>query len=53
MSYFRICPICGAHLDPGEKCDCVEEKAAKAYKEQQEQQKPEKAERKNIHGYAL
>lgn len=19
---FRICPICGAHLDPGERCDC-------------------------------
>ena len=22
MSYFRICPLCGAHLDPGERCDC-------------------------------
>ncbi len=22
MSYFDICPRCGAHLDPGETCDC-------------------------------
>lgn len=22
MSYYRICPHCGAHLDPGEVCDC-------------------------------
>ena len=22
MSYYRTCPVCGAHLDPGEKCDC-------------------------------
>lgn len=20
--YYRVCPYCGAHLDPGEKCDC-------------------------------
>lgn len=20
--YFRECPYCGAHLDPGEVCDC-------------------------------
>lgn len=24
--YFNECPICGAHLDPGEKCDCEKEK---------------------------
>ena len=23
MSYFDICPNCGAHLDPGERCDCA------------------------------
>ena len=23
--YFRECPYCGCHLDPGEKCDCREE----------------------------
>lgn len=22
MSYYRECPNCHAHLDPGEKCDC-------------------------------
>lgn len=25
MPYYKICPECGAHLDPGEKCDCQEE----------------------------
>lgn len=20
--YFTTCPLCGAHLDPGERCDC-------------------------------
>jgi len=24
MSYFRTCPRCGAHLDPGEVCDCLD-----------------------------
>lgn len=24
MSYYRVCPCCGAHLDPGEVCDCRE-----------------------------
>lgn len=24
MGYFRTCPRCGAHLDPGELCDCKE-----------------------------
>lgn len=22
MSYYKTCPHCGAHLDPGERCDC-------------------------------
>ena len=21
-TYYRVCEYCGAHLDPGEKCDC-------------------------------
>lgn len=25
MSYFNTCPICGAHLDPCERCDCKNE----------------------------
>lgn len=24
--YFKECPDCGAHLDPGERCDCKEAK---------------------------
>ena len=24
MSIFKECPVCGAHLDPGETCDCRE-----------------------------
>ncbi len=22
MPMYKTCPYCGAHLDPGEKCDC-------------------------------
>lgn len=22
--YYAVCPDCGAHLDPGERCDCEE-----------------------------
>lgn len=29
MAYYRICPDCGAALDPGEKCECQEEKEKK------------------------
>jgi len=25
MAVYRICPYCGAALDPGERCDCREE----------------------------
>ena len=25
MGYYKICPDCGAYLDPGESCDCREE----------------------------
>ena len=24
MPYYWTCPYCGAHLDPGEKCDCTD-----------------------------
>lgn len=26
MAYFNTCPKCGGNLDPGEKCDCENEK---------------------------
>lgn len=33
MAMSRTCPLCGAHLDPGEyKCDCQQEKASKKRK---------------------
>ncbi len=25
MAYFNTCPVCGAHLDPNERCDCEQE----------------------------
>lgn len=25
MAYFKVCPHCGDSLDPGERCDCLEE----------------------------
>jgi len=28
MPYYRKCPVCGAALDPGEICDCQDEKTA-------------------------
>ena len=26
--YGYICPCCGDHLDPGEKCECINDKTA-------------------------
>lgn len=26
MAYYRPCPVCGAALDPGEHCDCLDKK---------------------------
>lgn len=28
MAYWRECPLCGDHLDPGERCDCQDKKKA-------------------------
>ena len=28
MSYYRVCPLCGAALDPGELCDCKDKEEA-------------------------
>ena len=27
MSFYHTCPRCGAHLDPGETCDCLDVEA--------------------------
>ena len=33
MPYYRICPFCGAHLDPGESCsDCEEYREKRSIK---------------------
>ena len=32
MAYYRECPDCGSNLDPGERCECVRERALFAYK---------------------
>jgi hypothetical protein len=29
MSYYNVCPICHANLDPGEKCECKLERERK------------------------
>lgn len=31
MAFYRICPDCGAALDPGEKCDCGDEEEGEEY----------------------
>lgn len=36
MSYFHICPLCEAHLDPDEKCDCTEQDTTDEEKESKE-----------------
>lgn len=28
MAYYKTCPLCGAHLDSGERCDCQDIKEA-------------------------
>ena len=30
MPYYSVCEKCGANLDPGEKCTCVEDAKAEA-----------------------
>ena len=26
MAFFNECPLCGANLDPGEECECVQKR---------------------------
>ena len=30
MSFFKVCPYCGSHLDPNELCDCRAKEEAPA-----------------------
>ena len=32
MSQYKPCPDCGAHLDPGERCDCNEKEPVYQHK---------------------
>lgn len=34
MAYYNTCDLCGAHLDPGESCDCMDEKLKKIRKKE-------------------
>lgn len=29
MALFKSCPLCGSNLDPGERCNCQQEKECK------------------------
>ncbi|MCI8704207.1 MAG: hypothetical protein HFE60_07985 [Anaerotignum sp.] len=35
MSFYNVCPKCGAHLDPAEKCECesAEQKQEKVFEQ--------------------
>ncbi len=35
MAYYNTCPNCGSNLDPGEKCDCENEKAKEQEKKRE------------------
>ncbi len=34
MPYYNVCDLCGATLDPGEKCTCVEDAKREAQEAQ-------------------
>ena len=40
MSYYRTCPLCGAALDPGEKCDCQRYDRINPYESEYDEQEP-------------
>lgn len=39
MAYYRVCSCCGANLDPGEPCDCQNEKEQQQKEREQSQKK--------------
>lgn len=49
MAYFRRCPYCGCNLDPGERCDCREDRD----KEEEKRNGQKTAERQSPGGSGL
>lgn len=43
MSYYRICPSCGSHLDPGEICDCKLHAASSSHSRERSRDSPRDA----------
>ena len=37
MGYYKTCPFCGAHLDPGEPCDCSGADKSEGHLEREEE----------------
>ena len=38
MAVYKVCPYCGAHLDPGERCDCKEQQGERQSAAEKEQE---------------
>ena len=38
MAVYKVCPYCGAHLDPGERCDCKEQQEKRQSAAEKEQE---------------
>lgn len=54
MAYYTECPTCGAHLDPGEMCDCGGKEDFRGWeREKQYHEKSELVFMKNTEAVAL
>lgn len=45
--FYHICPYCGASLDPGERCDCLEEKQSRKRARKRQRKKRGRANERN------
>lgn len=43
MGFFKTCPYCGCHLDPNERCDCIEDKPGKNERRKEHENDGQKA----------
>ncbi|WP_283682741.1 hypothetical protein [Parablautia sp. Marseille-Q6255] len=39
MAFYRTCPDCGAHLDPGEQCTCHDEDVIRRQEKEKAEQR--------------